>query len=150
MVSTKPLFYRQNNRVNEHVGNLPYYIEQPLNRFWEGAFFGLSKSKNMRYLFIPLFLLITISANSQPLLPVDKCKTVIDLTKERYLDSLMTVIGNKRIVALGEDTHGTAEFYVLRAAITQRLIKEKGFNMVILENPHEDMMALQEGLHSLP
>lgn len=104
----------------------------------------------MRILSITLFLLITIYANCQPLLPVDKCKTTIDLKKGRYLDSLVAVIGNKRIVALGEDTHGTGEFYVLRAAITQRLIKEKGFNMVILENPHEDMMALQEGLYTLP
>jgi erythromycin esterase-like protein len=103
----------------------------------------------MKLLFIPLFLLITLFGNSQYQLPIDKCKTVID-PKGRFLDSLMTVIGNKRIVALGEDTHGTAEFYVLRAAITQRLIKEKGFNIVILENPHEDMMALQEGLHTLP
>lgn len=104
----------------------------------------------MRILLITLLLLVTIYANTQPLLPIDKCKTVIDLKKGRYLDSLMAVIGNKRIVALGEDTHGTAEFYILRAAITQRLIKEKGFNMVILENPHEDMMALQEGLHTQP
>jgi erythromycin esterase-like protein len=62
----------------------------------------------------------------------------------------MQVIGNKRIVALGEDTHGTAEFYELRAAITQRLIQEKGFNIIILENPHEDMMALQAGLNKEP
>jgi erythromycin esterase-like protein len=60
----------------------------------------------------------------------------------------MAIIGNKRIVALGEDTHGTAEFYELRAAITQRLIKEKGFTMVILENPHDDMVALQNGLQT--
>lgn len=104
----------------------------------------------MRILLITLLLLVAVYANTQPLLPIDKCKTAIDIKKGRYLDSLMAVIGNKRIVALGEDTHGTAEFYILRAAITQRLIKEKGFNMVILENPHEDMMALQEGLHALP
>ena len=104
----------------------------------------------MKLSFITLFLLITLYGNSQYQLPIDKCKTVIDLTKGRFLDSLMTVIGNKRIVALGEDTHGTAEFYALRAAITQRLIKEKGFNMVILENPHEDMMAMQAALYSEP
>jgi erythromycin esterase len=103
----------------------------------------------MKLLFIPLFLLITLLGNSQHQLPIEKCKTVID-PKGRFLDSLMAVIGNKRIVALGEDTHGTGEFYALRAAITQRLIKEKGFKMVILENPHEDMMAMQAALHTEP
>src|SRR5689334_933922 len=102
----------------------------------------------MRLLLIILIILIALYANSQPLLPVEKCKTAINFSNDRYLDSLMAVIGNKRIVALGEDTHGTAEFYALRAAITQRLIKEKGFNMVILENPHEDMIAMQGALHS--
>ncbi|MCS3794988.1 erythromycin esterase family protein [Niastella sp. OAS944] len=104
----------------------------------------------MRPLFIILFILIALYANSQPLLPIEKCKTAINFKNGCYLDSLMAVIGNKRIVALGEDTHGTAEFYALRAAITQRLIKEKGFNMVILENPHEDMMAMQAALYTEP
>lgn len=102
----------------------------------------------MRPFFIILFILITINANSRQLLPIEKCKTAINLRNDRYIDSLMAIIGNKRIVALGEDTHGTAEFYALRDAITQRLIKEKGFNMVILENPHEDMIAMQGALHS--
>lgn len=132
------------------VGNYPFFMECHRNRPAKGVFFGVSKSKNMRILLITLFLLITVYSNSQSLQSIDKCKTDIDLKKERYLDSLMAIIGNKRIVALGEDTHGTAEFYILRAAITQRLIKEKGFNLVILENPHEDMMALQAGLQKEP
>src|SRR3954466_12433268 len=35
-----------------------------------------------------------------------------------------------RLVLLGEATHGTSEFYRARAAITQRLIVEHGFNIV--------------------
>ncbi|WP_027170508.1 erythromycin esterase family protein [Mesorhizobium sp. WSM3224] len=38
-----------------------------------------------------------------------------------------------RIVLLGEATHGTAEFYQVRAAITQRLIERHGFNIVAVE-----------------
>jgi erythromycin esterase len=112
----------------------------------EAFFFVTIKNTFMKILFIVLFLGTTLFGRGQYQPPVDKCKTVIDYKEGRFLDSLMEIIGNKRIVALGEDTHGTAEFYTLRAAITQRLIKEKGFNVVILENPHEDMMALQEGL----
>jgi erythromycin esterase len=102
----------------------------------------------MKFIFIALISLITLYSKAQTQQQIDNVKTVIDLKKGRFLDSLMEVVGDKRIVALGEDTHGTAEFYSLRAAITQRLIKEKGFNVVILENPHEDMMALQEGLQT--
>ena len=38
-----------------------------------------------------------------------------------------------RLVLLGEATHGTSEFYRARAAITQRLIVEHGFNIVAVE-----------------
>ena len=48
-------------------------------------------------------------------------------------DPLMELIGDARFVLLGEQTHGTHEFYRERARITQRLIEEKGFNTVVLE-----------------
>lgn len=48
-------------------------------------------------------------------------------------DPLMDWIGDCRVVLLGEQTHGTHEFYRERAAITKRLIMEKGFNAVALE-----------------
>jgi erythromycin esterase-like protein len=38
-----------------------------------------------------------------------------------------------RLVLLGEATHGTAEFYRARAAITRRLIEEYGFSIVAVE-----------------
>jgi erythromycin esterase-like protein len=38
-----------------------------------------------------------------------------------------------RIVLLGEATHGTAEFYRARTAITRRLIERHGFNIVAVE-----------------
>ena len=41
--------------------------------------------------------------------------------------------GTARVVLLGEATHGTAEFYLARAAITRRLIEEHGFNIVAVE-----------------
>lgn len=49
------------------------------------------------------------------------------------LDALMEEIGSKRWVLLGEATHGTHEFYALRAALTRRLILEKGFTVVAVE-----------------
>jgi erythromycin esterase-like protein len=48
-------------------------------------------------------------------------------------DALLDLIGDARIVLLGEATHGTHEFYEQRALITQRLISEKGFTAVAVE-----------------
>ncbi|WP_276484083.1 erythromycin esterase family protein [Paraflavitalea pollutisoli] len=97
----------------------------------------------MRTLLVSLMILLSLPAICQ-IVPTSAI-TTID-RKEKYLDSIVKMIGDKRIVAIGEDTHGTGDFYDLRAAITQRLLREKGFNMVILENPHEDMLAMQEKL----
>ncbi len=45
-------------------------------------------------------------------------------------DSLLDAIGDARLVLLGEATHGTEEFYRLRAELTRRLIEERGFDAV--------------------
>ena len=37
------------------------------------------------------------------------------------------------MVLIGEASHGTSEFYRMRARITQRLIEAKGFNIVAAE-----------------
>lgn len=41
--------------------------------------------------------------------------------------------GSKRVVLLGEASHGTSEFYRARTAITRRLIEEHGFSIVAVE-----------------
>jgi erythromycin esterase-like protein len=53
-------------------------------------------------------------------------------------DALLEHIGEKRFVLLGEATHGTHEFYRTRAAITKRLIAEKGFHAVAIEGDWPD------------
>ena len=40
-------------------------------------------------------------------------------------DPLLKLIGDSRLVLIGEASHGTHEFYRERAQITKRLIKEK-------------------------
>jgi protein-L-isoaspartate(D-aspartate) O-methyltransferase len=49
------------------------------------------------------------------------------------LDALIERVGDARIVLIGEASHGTSEFYRLRARITQRLIQDKGFDVVAAE-----------------
>jgi erythromycin esterase-like protein len=51
----------------------------------------------------------------------------------RDFDDLLAAIGDARFVLLGEASHGTHEFYRLRAEITRRLIAEKGFRAVAAE-----------------
>jgi erythromycin esterase-like protein len=48
-------------------------------------------------------------------------------------DPLLDLIGDARIVLLGEASHGTHEFYRERALITRRLIEHKGFSHVAVE-----------------
>ena len=48
-------------------------------------------------------------------------------------DPLLQLIGDARVVLLGEATHGSHEFYSERATITKRLIAEKGFSIVAIE-----------------
>jgi len=52
---------------------------------------------------------------------------------DRDYDPLMEQIGEARFVLLGEASHGTHDFYAERAAITRRLIAEKGFTAVAVE-----------------
>ena len=49
------------------------------------------------------------------------------------VDALVERIGDARIVCLGEATHGTSQFYALRARITQALVRHRGFTIVAAE-----------------
>ena len=53
-------------------------------------------------------------------------------------DALVRLIGDARIVLLGESSHGTHEFYRERARITKRLITERGFGAVAIEGDWPD------------
>lgn len=48
-------------------------------------------------------------------------------------DLLLDRIGDARFVLLGEATHGTHDFYRVRAELTKRLIRERGFAAVATE-----------------
>ena len=48
-------------------------------------------------------------------------------------DPILDVVGDAPYVLIGEASHGTHEFYRIRAEITKRLILEKGFTSVAVE-----------------
>ena len=72
------------------------------------------------------------------------------LTGPKSLDPLMERIGEARYVLLGEASHGTAEFYRWRAALTRRLIEEKGFTFVAVEGDWPDCQALHCSVTGAP
>lgn len=49
---------------------------------------------------------------------------------------------DRRVVLLGEASHGTSEFYRARAAITRRLIEKHGFTIVAVEADWPDAAAV--------
>lgn len=59
---------------------------------------------------------------------------------------LIEQMSTKKVVALGEGTHGTAEFYKLRFWLTRILMEEHGFTQVALENDYSDTYLLNEKL----
>lgn len=46
---------------------------------------------------------------------------------------LFDLVGDAGLVLIGEASHGTHEFYAARAAMTRRLVEEKGFRAVAVE-----------------
>ena len=53
-------------------------------------------------------------------------------------DEILSLVGDARFVLIGEASHGTHEFYECRAAITQKLITEKGFSAIAVEADFPD------------
>ncbi|PZG01554.1 erythromycin esterase family protein [Micromonospora deserti] len=65
------------------------------------------------------------------------------------LDALLDRIGDARVVMLGEASHGTHEFYTWRAAISRRLIEEKGFSFVAVEGDWPDCDRVDRSVRCL-
>lgn len=60
------------------------------------------------------------------------------------LDPLLERIGDARYVLLGEASHGTHEYYLWRARISQRLIREKGFRLIAVEGDWPDCYRVNQ------
>ncbi|WP_263419466.1 erythromycin esterase family protein [Terriglobus albidus] len=60
------------------------------------------------------------------------------LFEDNDYDPLLQWIGDRKLVLIGEASHGTHDFYRERALITRRLIEEKGFSAVAIEGDWPD------------
>jgi erythromycin esterase-like protein len=72
------------------------------------------------------------------------------LRNEDDLDPLLDRIGDRRIVLLGEASHGTAEYYDWRRRISERLIREKQFSFIAVEGDWPDCYQLNRYARRLP
>ena len=65
----------------------------------------------------------------------------------RDYDALLSLVGDARIVLLGEASHGTHEFYRERSRITKRLVTEHGFTAVAIEGDWPDAYRVNRYVH---
>lgn len=63
--------------------------------------------------------------------------------------SLLERIGDCRLVLIGEATHGSSEFYRIRAEITKELIQRRGFRFVAVEADWPDAARVDQYVRQL-
>jgi erythromycin esterase-like protein len=66
------------------------------------------------------------------------------------LDALLHRIADARIVAVGEASHGTHEYYAWRAELTRRLIEERDFGLVAVEGDWPDCARVDRSVRLRP
>jgi erythromycin esterase len=74
----------------------------------------------------------------------------IELKNENSLLELIEQIGDAKYVLLGEASHGTHEYYVLRAQISKLLFEKKGFSFIAVEGDWPDCYRLNRYIKNYP
>lgn len=64
------------------------------------------------------------------------------------LTSLREMVGDARIVALGEATHGTSEFFTMKHRLTEFLVIEMGFTIFAVEAPWPATKVINHYVHT--
>lgn len=104
----------------------------------------------MKFPFIFLFLIVLSAKAQDKDLELYVQQQVKDMGDTRtgnvnfgFLDSLLS---KKRIVMLGESSHGTEEYSLLKKQLIQYLYEKLGFNVVLFESPMTNCSYLSLGL----
>lgn len=63
---------------------------------------------------------------------------------DQNLDKIIEAIGDARIVMIGEASHGTSEFYTIRAELSKRLIEQKDFHIIAVEGDWPSVQAVNQ------
>ena len=84
--------------------------------------------------FLIIIALLNFSHAQQTTAIVDYlAPKAITLNTPAELDPLIEEAGKRKLVLLGEASHGTLEYYEWRAEISKRLIVEHGFSFIAVE-----------------
>ncbi|MFJ3956043.1 erythromycin esterase family protein [Arthrobacter sp. NPDC090010] len=63
------------------------------------------------------------------------------------LEPLLEIIGDARVVALGESTHRVHEFFLIRHRVFRFLARRAGFTALVMESGFPDGLAVDRWLH---
>lgn len=66
------------------------------------------------------------------------------------LDQLIAAAGDRKLVLMGEASHGTREYYAWRDSISRRLIAEHGFRFIAVEGDWASLYELNRYVKDLP
>ncbi len=75
-----------------------------------------------------------------------RLQSVLPETPRADLQGLRSVVGDARIVALGEATHGTREFFQFKHRMLEFLVEDLGFNVFAIEASLPESLALNRYL----
>lgn len=106
----------------------------------------------MKFRVIIFFSIVTIASCAQPKTEeawLEHHLVVLDNDSTYDFAELGKIIGDKRIVALGESSHGIGEFYTLKSELIQYLHKEKGFEVLAMEGGLGDINLAYSNIDTL-
>jgi protein-L-isoaspartate(D-aspartate) O-methyltransferase len=85
-------------------------------------------------------------AKARPSLPelIRKVAEPFSSIERANLQPLLERIGDAHVVLIGEASHGTSEFYRIRAEITKALVEFKGFDFVAVEADWPDAYRIHD------
>jgi erythromycin esterase-like protein len=113
----------------------------------------------MRLIFIPVVILIIVLTTGCSKEPEKEetdtdiewlCNELIIISSpdpdvdEVAFDSILSKIGDPQIVALGEGSHGTRQFWQLRQKLTRYLVEKKGFSAILMETSFPSSFPLHD------
>ncbi|MFC9251927.1 erythromycin esterase family protein [Amycolatopsis thailandensis] len=87
----------------------------------------------------------TINDLARPLVTLDP-----DAAAGADLDLVREVVGDARVVCIGESAHCGSEFYRLKDRVTRMLVQNLGFTAFVLESGFAEGLAVNEWIHGGP
>jgi erythromycin esterase len=102
-----------------------------------------------RTAFLIICTILSGTINGSELLNHIKSKA-IKLHTSACLNPLIESAADKKLVLLGEASHGTHEYYTWRDSISRRLIIEHGFNFIVVEGDFASLFEINRYVKNLP